>query len=269
MSFHDDPLQPSNRSVPPSGSPWDRDDRELVDAIVKEYNILHWWGATQSIVRHLPGLIGHGPFARPITFLDVGIGNGRLAIAIVQWCRKQNIPIRILGLEFHPATVELARRATEAHPEIEIDLADPRFKTGVSQSLNGTNGQYDFVVASQVLHYFSPPQQQEMIRYLYAMARSALLVGEIVKHPAVYSILWVLTRIVTHNQTLQMSLLESVSNTCSIDGWRQLFTSIGVPVIEIFPHWPSLVCIIAPKMLEEPQTHLSVLDAVPSIAPTG
>ncbi|HEX9444502.1 MAG TPA: methyltransferase domain-containing protein [Candidatus Binatia bacterium] len=184
-------------------------------------------GGRRGILRCLAALAEQNRFS----LLDVGTGGADIPIAIVLWARRRGIAARIVALEPDPVAAALARRETRDFPEISILRGDgfkPPFKPGA----------FDFVLASQVLHHFSEADITALLRAWAGLARRALLVSDLVRHPLAYCGIWLLTGLFTRNVMTRRDAPLSVRRAFTVEEWQRLFRSAGVGparVLALFP----------------------------------
>lgn len=253
------PTPVAANAPPPEGD----GDGDVQQALRQEASILRLWGANRAILRCLPPLLGSGPFARPVTFLDVGVGTGLFAIDVVRWFRAAQVPVQVLGVDFEQDTVDYAREATQGYPEIQIERADLDLEKPLPES---SAARYDFVIVSQLARHLPDGDCCRILRYLYAQSRCALLVGEVVRHPCAYPAMWLWTRVTLRCPATRRELPARLLRAKSIDDWWSVFQQAGVPVVGSYPAWPSLVCFVAPKSAEGVDVETAGLEAIPSIA---
>src|SRR4029450_6876845 len=65
-----------------------------------------------------------GPRDRPLRVIDVGGGPAAFAVRLVDWARRDGRDVRVVVVERDPTTLELARAAVAAYPEILLVRGD-------------------------------------------------------------------------------------------------------------------------------------------------
>jgi len=132
--------------------------------------INRWLGGTRLVQRRLASLLDGLP--GPIPLLDVATGYADIPRAIVRWGRRRRLSFQIDALDHHHQILELARRASRAHPEI-------RLRPGDALALPYPDGSFDFVLASLILHHMEGGDQAALLRELYRVARRGVLVSDL------------------------------------------------------------------------------------------
>ena len=120
-------------------------------------------GGNRGILRALRALLPKGG-----RVLDVGTGSGALPRTIVEWARKSGRPIRVTAVDVHPQTLEIAREACGAYPEIEVQQAD-------ALRLPFQRGAFDVAVMSLTLHHFEGADELQVLRELGRVGRTVLV----------------------------------------------------------------------------------------------
>ena len=169
-----------------------RPARELLAGNLRDLRILNrYLGSYRSVLGGLARLLREQNL-RSFTLLDVGTGSADIPAAIAQWARRRNIVARINGLERDVVTVEQAIGHTQNLDEITIvrgDALAPPFRSGSC----------DFILASQLLHHFPDEQIIALLRTWARVARRAIIVSDLLRHPLAYHGIRVLTCGFTRN----------------------------------------------------------------------
>jgi len=162
-----------------------------------------------------------GQSASGFTLLDVGTGNADIPAAIVDWARRRKLTAQISCLEHDAITVEQAAEQTRHFPEIAIargDALTPPFHPA----------SFDFVLASQLLHHFSDAQIVSLLRIWAKLARRAIIVSDLVRHPLAYHGIRLLTKSFTRNIMTRIDAPLSVQRALTIEEWCAVFRQANI-----------------------------------------
>ena len=187
-------------------------------------------GGYRCIRTGLEEILGN-PQESEISFLDVGTGSADIPAAIVRWGRARGIDVRIVALEPDPTTASIAASRTRHLREISVvrgDASQPPFPSA----------SFDCVLASQLLHHFPEERIVVLLKTWSQLARKAIVIGDLVRHPiAYYGIQW-LTRLCTRNPMTLTDAPLSVKRAFTVREWRELFRRAAVGNFQILPVFP-------------------------------
>ena len=187
-------------------------------------------GAYRGVLRGLEYLLAENVTAH-FSLLDIGTGNGDIPAAIVRWAKGKGITVRVVALESDPVTAAVARRLTRDLPEISIVRGDafcPPFSPA----------SFDFVLSSQLLHHFSEEEIVVLLRKWSCLARSGLLVSDLLRHPLAYCGIRLLTFLLTRNEMTRTDAPLSVRRAFTRAEWRELFHQARIGEFHLFPLFP-------------------------------
>jgi ubiquinone/menaquinone biosynthesis C-methylase UbiE len=109
---------------------------------------------------------------RPVTFLDVATGSGDLPKVIIELARKENIAIRIIGLDYSAAILQFAREEVGA-------LSSMRLVRGDALCLPCRDESVDYVVCSLAFHHLGMAGSVTALREMERVARRGWLVNDL------------------------------------------------------------------------------------------
>jgi 2-polyprenyl-3-methyl-5-hydroxy-6-metoxy-1,4-benzoquinol methylase len=187
-------------------------------------------GGYRTALRGLQELINEKKLAR-FSLLDVGTGSGDIPAVLAQWARRRGIDARFTALEADAVSAAAASRQTRAYPEIDLVRGD-----GSAPPFGAAS--FDFVLASQFLHHFSEDGIVKLLRTWSGIARRAIIVSDLVRHPLAYYGIRILTRLLTRNIMTLTDAPLSVWRAFTVSEWRDLFRRASVGPVQIFPLVP-------------------------------
>jgi SAM-dependent methyltransferase len=163
--------------------------------------------------------------------LDVGTGSADIPAGILAWAKRRGVLAKIVGLEAQALTARIAANHTRRFAEITVVRGD----AGAAPFLPKT---FDFVVASQFLHHFSEAKMVELLQHWAKLARRAIVVSDLVRHPAAYQGIRLLTRLATRNIMTRKDAPLSVRRALTVDEWQALFRRAALGPVEVFSVFP-------------------------------
>lgn len=144
---------------------------------------------------------------------------------------RRSLPLRIVALELDGIAAAEARERSRGYPEITVmrgDAACPPFHSAA----------FDVVIASQLLHHFSEEQILRMLHSWSRLARKAILVSDLVRHPLAYHAVRWISRAATANIMTRVDAPLSVQRSFTLPEWRELFRAAGVGPFRLSPLFP-------------------------------
>lgn len=202
----------------------------LIDDLRNLRLINRYLGCYRNVESALARLID-GKTTRRFTLLDVGTGSGDIPARIARWARRRQIAAEISALDREIVTVEQAAAQTRGLAEISLLRGD-------AMNLPFRTASFDYVLASQLLHHFSDEQIIAAIRAWARIARRAVIVNDLVRHPLAYHGIRLLAKSFTRNAMTLTDAPLSVQRALTVDEWRALFRRADVGEFEVIPAMP-------------------------------
>ncbi|MGN6730554.1 MAG: methyltransferase domain-containing protein [Candidatus Binatia bacterium] len=200
--------------------------RELLTEDLRNLRLINrYLGCHRNVLRGLARLVSSKKL-RAFTLLDVGTGSADIPEVIVRWARRKHVTARIAALERDPVSVEEAAEQTLKLPEVTVIRGD-----GIAPPFNAAS--FDFILASQLLHHFSDSQIIAALRTWARLARCAIIVNDLVRHPLAYHGIRLVTKTFTRNEMTRTDAPRSVERACTISEWRELFRRANIGTFSV------------------------------------
>jgi SAM-dependent methyltransferase len=106
---------------------------------------------------------------------------------------------------------------------------------------------FDFVLASQLLHHFSEEKIVTLLRTWSQLARRAIIVSDLIRHPVAYHGIRLLTKVCTRNAMTRTDAPLSVRRAFTMAEWSELCRRADVgrfQISSVFPY--RMLAIISP-----------------------
>lgn len=159
-----------------------------------------------------------------LAVLDVGTGGADVPAAVVEWGQRRRVPVRIIGVDRHPAVARIAH-ATAVHPSVTVIQADAR-------ALPFRNASFDVCLCTLTLHHLTRDQGVALLRRLYGLARVGFLVVDLLRCPSGYGGVWLLTRLSRNPLTRHDGPL-SVRRAMSWPEYREFAQDAQIPELRL------------------------------------
>jgi SAM-dependent methyltransferase len=220
--------------------------KELLNGDLRNLRIINrLLGGHRIALRGLERLVESQQLSR-FRLLDVGTGSGDIPVRITQWARRKGIMADIVALEPEPVTARVA--ATLTNPPVIPLLQGGKegdFRRCGIVVVRGDGlippfrpASFDFVLASQLLHHFSESQIVSVLRTWSRLARKAIIVSDLVRHPVAYCGIRIFTRLFTRNIMTLTDAPLSVRRAFTLAEWSELFRLADVGPVQIFSMLP-------------------------------
>jgi SAM-dependent methyltransferase len=165
------------------------------------------------------------------SLLDIGTGSADIPEAILAWGKIKGVDASIIGLEAEPLTARIAARRMNDSPAITIIQADAGAPPFLPRS-------FDFVVASQFLHHFPDETIVELLGRWAKLARKAIVISDLIRHPVAYHGIRLLTSLTTRNIMTRTDAPLSVQRALTFKEWRSLLMRAAIGPVEMFSVFP-------------------------------
>jgi ubiquinone/menaquinone biosynthesis C-methylase UbiE len=205
--------------------------RELLEDDLRNLRIINrYLGNYRAVLGGLARLIDEQKLKR-FSLLDVGTGSADIPALIASWARRHHFTAQLIGLDAEPVTLRAAADQIRNHPEIALVRGDGRALPLASDSV-------DFVLSSQMLHHFSEEDIINLLRGWSRVARRAIIICDLVRHPVAYYGIALVTKAFTRNIMTRTDGPLSVERAFTLDEWRELFERAGIGPFRLFPKFP-------------------------------
>lgn len=169
------------------------------------------WGVRRLLRRVPPG--------SQLTLLDVGAGAGDIASAVRAIARRRDVALVPVGLDPHPAAVQLCREAGV----LPLRASVAAFPLGPKA--------VDIVIASQFLHHFSRPSAMALARAFDEIARLGVVVAEPRRTAAAAAGIWLAGHALGFHPIARDDGVISVRRSFRVDELRDLLANAGLPAV--------------------------------------
>ena len=206
----------------------DVDPRLLDDSLrfIRRVNLL--LGYTRATISHLQRFSRAWRPGQRVTMLDFATGSADVPLAIVAWGRRRGFDVRVVGLDLHETTCDLARAATRHEPAIEIvrgDALDPPFDDGT----------FDYALSSMFLHHLSDDDAVKVLAAMGRVAQRGIVAADLLRHARAYA--WISVLTLLSNPIVRHDARVSVAQAFTQCEALQLRDRAGVEFAGFYRHF--------------------------------
>lgn len=162
--------------------------REEIDASFRFIRLVNArLGGIRVLLRELEAERPRWPIDRPLRLLDLGTGVGDLPRAALRWADRRGLRLECMGIDLHPAVVELARREHADEPRLEIRALDAH--RAVEEFGDAS---FDVVHAGMFLHHLPDAEILTVLRVMDRLARRRLVWNDLRRSALNRWLVWLL-----------------------------------------------------------------------------
>jgi SAM-dependent methyltransferase len=234
--------------------------KEVLAGELRNLRILNrYLGGYRSVLSGLDRLVGGGKL-NCFSLLDVGTGGGDIPARITNWAQQRGIKASIVALEPEPITARVAAILTQDQtsppfiPLLQSGKEGDFRRCGISVVRGDGNAppfraaSFDFVLASQLLHHFSEERIIALLRTWSKLARKAIIISDLVRHPVAYCGIRLVTKLFTRNVMTLTDAPLSVQRAFTMAEWDELFRRAEIGPVQLFSVFPyRVLALVSPK----------------------
>ena len=207
----------------------DRDDIPFADIErnMLELDIINTWLGGHAIsISGLKKLIGH---RKEVTICEIGCGGGDNLRALARWCRRQNIEIRVIGIDYNPHCIAVAKEKWRD--------GDAQWIPSDYRAVSFGEKKPDIIFSSLFCHHFTDEELVAQLRWMEVNAGTGWFINDLHRHYLAYhSIRW-LTRWFSRSYLVKNDAPLSVLRGFSRSEWLQLLRQADVRHSEVQWKW--------------------------------
>ena len=192
------------------------------------------------LLHHIRSFLENHRSERPFTILDLATGSADQPIAIVDFSRRRQVPVRVTALDINRKMLNYAREGICSYPEIDLvqgNVHSPPFG----------EDSFDLVINSLSLHHFSHNEAIGILRAADFMGRCGFIINDLHRSRVAYISIFILTRLVTKNRLTRHDGPVSVMNAFTPKEMAEMAREAGVKQFEVHRHFPYRIALVASK----------------------
>ena len=176
-----------------------------------------WFGGSSAVRWAVRRALAREPGERSFTLLDVGAGSGDLARVAVLTGRKHGAEVRVIALERNRTAARMLRDA--GWVTVLGDTATLPFRPA----------SVDWVLASQMMHHFSPTAAPGVLSGLARVARRAVLIADLQKSSVARVLFAVAARVLRFDPMTRRDGDTSIRRGFTVASLEAALAKAGIP----------------------------------------
>jgi 2-polyprenyl-3-methyl-5-hydroxy-6-metoxy-1,4-benzoquinol methylase len=197
-------------------------------------------GYTRATLHHLRRLTRGWPAGKTIRILDVATGSGDIPMAILHWADRWNLPVRIIAVDLHEATL---RTAASLGREARL-----RFVRADATRLPFDDAAFDFVLTGMFLHHLDEALAVGVLREMDRVAARGLIAADLLRSRRAYAWIWLFTLL--SNPMVKHDARVSVSGAFNAAELLRLRDAAGLEYLQPHRHFGHRLVLAGRKVAE-------------------
>lgn len=165
-----------------------------------------------------------------LVLVDVGCGGGDTLRAMAEWARKEQIPMRFVGIDANAYTVAYAQNQLKAYPEIEVLQGD--IFSNILDEIP-----HHILTFNLVLHHFPTETLQTYLPLWCNQAQICVLINDLQRHLLPYFLYQFITRLLGASRMVRQDGSLSIRKGFTQTEWKQLLHFCPLDKREIRWRW--------------------------------
>ena len=151
--------------------------------------------------------------------VELGCGGGDNLRVIKKWSEKNNIRVRLTGIDLNPACISFAENQPD-NKGIEFLCSDYRDAV--------FNEKPHIVFSSLFCHHFNDDELVSMLKWMYANSVTGFFINDLHRHPLAYYSIKLLTGIFSKSYLVKNDAPLSVQRGYKKRDWIKAFEKAGI-----------------------------------------
>jgi 2-polyprenyl-3-methyl-5-hydroxy-6-metoxy-1,4-benzoquinol methylase len=186
----------------------------------------NWFGGHKTLIKALQQF----PVQAGNHISDWGCGGGDALKAIAQWASKQNLSVKLTGVDAAPAAIAFAQKETAGFNNIHY------LQTMVMSDELKTN-QFDMVISSLFTHHFEDDVWVALVKKMLDCSRRGIIITDLHRHWLLYYSLIVIFSTVIPNKMMRHDGPLSVKRSFKKAELVKLLARAGITHYKIEWKW--------------------------------
>ncbi len=195
---------------------------EVVNQTLRELETVNrLLGGNDVTLSAVQELLKKTPNPGEITIADLGCGGGDILRLIAGWGRKNNIRMRLTGIDANPNIIAFAVTNCQGYSEISFEAANVF-------SEDFRERRFDIVLATLFTHHFTDDELVNLLRFVPRQMRIGMVINDIHRHWLAYYSILLLTRFFSKSTMVKFDAPLSVMRAFKRRDWETLLSKAEI-----------------------------------------
>lgn len=183
---------------------------KVLEQTLRELEFINkWLGGNKITLSAIGQLVKLSP-DKVITIADLGCGSGGMLRIIDSWGRRENLNLKLIGIDANPNIIDIAKSNLKDCPDIHLRTLNILSKEFQEQ-------QYDIVIGTLFYHHFQDEQLTEFFKRLKQQVSLGYIINDIHRHWLAYYAIKILTQFFSKSSMVKydapLSVLRAFKKT--------------------------------------------------------
>ena len=165
-----------------------------------------------------------------VTVMDFGCGGGDMLRAIAEWADNKSRKVNLIGVDWNLVMTDYAKEKSKKYSNIS-------FKTTSVFDDALMNEKIDITMNSLFSHHFDNDELVELIKRMYRMASSAVIINDLHRHWFAYYSIKVITFIFSKTYLVRYDGPLSVARSLTRKEWKNILAKAGIEKYKLKWMW--------------------------------
>jgi 2-polyprenyl-3-methyl-5-hydroxy-6-metoxy-1,4-benzoquinol methylase len=184
-----------------------------------------WLGGHNISISGLKHLIEKD---REISICEIGCGGGDNISALNNWCEKNSVLAKFIGVDIKPACIEYANERIK-NSNVSWIIANYK-KVRFDKKP-------DVIFSSLFCHHFTEEQLVDQLRWMKENSRKGFFINDLERNALAYQLIKWLTKLFSNSYLVKHDAPLSVARGFKKDEWKDLFKRANIPKYIINWKW--------------------------------
>ena len=181
---------------------------------MQELDVINTWlGGHQITIKGLQQLMSGVSHPQQLSICEIGCGGGDNLRVIQQYCKRKNIPVKLIGVDINPHCIAYARSRNE-NEGIEFICSDYATAAFTQKP--------DIFFSSLFCHHFTEDELQQQFMWMIKNSMLGFFVNDLHRHPIAYHSIKFITRFFSKSYLVKNDAPLSVARGFKKDELIQL-----------------------------------------------
>ncbi|HEY5369006.1 MAG TPA: methyltransferase domain-containing protein [Hanamia sp.] len=166
---------------------------------------------------------------KSISVCEIGCGGGDNLNALYQFCIKNNITAKFVGIDINKECVAFAKEKSL--------IKNAEFILDDYKNVHFEKEKPDIIFSSLFCHHFSDNQLKEMVKWMKENSTIGFFINDLHRHPVAYHFIKMATNFFSKSYLVKNDASISVLRGFKKDEWRNILENAGIKNYSIDWKW--------------------------------